>query len=92
MSILNILPPVSPRFWWSCEQYAATSDASCRGALAAEIWQRHLADGAPEPVNVDAAARRAAALLLAHDPPPTELFQQVLLIRGYSDLVGLGTC
>ncbi|CAH0596494.1 unnamed protein product [Chrysodeixis includens] len=64
------------RFWWSCEQYAATSDASCRGSLAAEIWQRHLADGAPEPVNVDAAARRAAALLLAHDPPPTELFQQ----------------
>uniref|UniRef100_A0A2A4JXI1 RGS domain-containing protein n=2 Tax=Heliothis virescens TaxID=7102 RepID=A0A2A4JXI1_HELVI len=64
------------RFWWSCEQYSATTEPTRRGALAAEIWQRHLADKAPEPVNVDAAARRAAALLLAADPPPPDLFQQ----------------
>ncbi|XP_047034543.1 regulator of G-protein signaling loco [Helicoverpa zea] len=64
------------RFWWSCEQYSATTEPGRRGALASEIWQRHLADKAPEPVNVDAAARRAAALLLAADPPPPDLFQQ----------------
>ncbi|XP_050556347.1 regulator of G-protein signaling loco isoform X4 [Spodoptera frugiperda] len=64
------------RFWWSCEQYSAISEPERRGALAAEIWQRHLADKAPEPVNVDAAARRAAKLMMETHPPPAELFQQ----------------
>ncbi|KAG6464650.1 hypothetical protein O3G_MSEX014650 [Manduca sexta] len=64
------------RFWWSCEQYSALTDGAERALLANKIWQRHLAEGAMEPVNVDAAARRAAALLLYHDPPPPDLFQQ----------------
>ncbi|CAK1594158.1 unnamed protein product [Parnassius mnemosyne] len=63
------------RFWWSCEQYARSSGAA-REALAAEVWARHLCDGAPEPVNVDAAARRAAAARLQHRPLPDDLFLQ----------------
>ncbi|KAM3958910.1 regulator of G protein signaling family member locomotion defects [Aphomia sociella] len=64
------------RFWWSCEQFSATEDPEKRSALANEIWQRHLAEGASEPVNVDAAARRAAALRLYQEPSPPDLFQQ----------------
>lgn len=64
------------RFWWSCEQYSATTDVEGRRTLAADIWERHLADGAPDLVNVDAPAKRATALLLTQDPPPPELFQQ----------------
>lgn len=45
--------------------------------MASEIWQRHLAEKAAEPVNVDAAARRATALRLYHEPAPQDLFQQV---------------
>ncbi|KPJ01272.1 Regulator of G-protein signaling loco [Papilio xuthus] len=62
-------------FWWSCEQYRV-SGAGARERLAAEIWSRHLADGAPEPVNVDAAARRAAAARTHLQPPPDDLFLQ----------------
>ncbi|CAB3224820.1 unnamed protein product [Arctia plantaginis] len=64
------------RFWWSCEQYNATTDPERRRALATEIWQRHLEDKAPDLVNVDAPAKRATELLLHQDPPPPELFQQ----------------
>lgn len=75
------------RFWWSCEQYCATEEPEKRVTLANEIWQRHLAERASEPVNVDAAARRAAALLLYHDPPPPELFQQVYVLEHYEILL-----
>ncbi|XP_026500223.2 regulator of G-protein signaling loco isoform X1 [Vanessa tameamea] len=64
------------RFWWSCEQYRCCEEDEKRSNLAAEIWQRHLAEGASEPVNVDAAARRAAALRLHQQPPPQDLFAQ----------------
>ncbi|CAG9793218.1 unnamed protein product [Diatraea saccharalis] len=64
------------RFWWSCEQYSKTSDPCERAALAAEIWQRHLDEKAPEPVNVDAAARRAATLRLCSEPSAPDLFHQ----------------
>ncbi|CAH2095602.1 unnamed protein product [Euphydryas editha] len=64
------------RFWWSCEQYRCCEEDEKRNALAQEIWQRHLAEGASEPVNVDAAARRAAALKLHMTPPPQDLFAQ----------------
>ncbi|XP_013147333.1 PREDICTED: regulator of G-protein signaling loco [Papilio polytes] len=63
------------RFWWSCEQYRV-SGGGARAQLAGEIWSRHLADGAPEPVNVDAAARRAAAARTHLQPPPDDLFLQ----------------
>lgn len=64
------------RFWWSCEQYRCCEQEDKRGSLALEIYQRHLAEGASEPVNVDAAARRAAALRLHQVPPPLDLFAQ----------------
>ncbi|KAL0868226.1 hypothetical protein ABMA27_007761 [Loxostege sticticalis] len=64
------------RFWWSCEQYSTTEDPAKRAAMAHEIWQRHLAEKASEPVNVDAAARRATALRLYQQPAPQDLFQQ----------------
>ncbi|XP_047985746.1 LOW QUALITY PROTEIN: regulator of G-protein signaling loco [Leguminivora glycinivorella] len=63
------------RFWWSCEQYAAAPESG-RAALAQEIWSRHLGDKAPEPVNVDAAARRATELRMHQTPAPQDLFQQ----------------
>ncbi|XP_063382805.1 regulator of G-protein signaling loco [Cydia fagiglandana] len=63
------------RFWWSCEQYAAAPESG-RAALAQEIWSRHLAEKAPEPVNVDAAARRATELRMHQTPAPQDLFQQ----------------
>ncbi|CAH0731333.1 unnamed protein product, partial [Brenthis ino] len=64
------------RFWWSCEQYRCCDEDEKRGPLAMDIYQRHLAEGASEPVNVDAAARRAAALRLHQVPPPQDLFTQ----------------
>ncbi|XP_063366381.1 regulator of G-protein signaling loco [Cydia amplana] len=63
------------RFWWSCEQYAAAPESG-RAALAQEIWSRHLGEKAPEPVNVDAAARRATELRMHQTPAPQDLFQQ----------------
>ncbi|XP_041983234.1 regulator of G-protein signaling loco [Aricia agestis] len=62
------------RFWRSCEQYRQ-ADGAARRELAAKIWERHLADRAPEPVNVDAAARRAAEPA-DHVEPPADLFIQ----------------
>lgn len=61
------------KFWWSCEQYKSVAESS-RAAAAREIWSRHLAEGCPEPVNVDAPARRAAALSL--EQAPSDLFHQ----------------
>ncbi|KAL4708027.1 hypothetical protein ACJJTC_014547, partial [Scirpophaga incertulas] len=65
------------RFWWLCEQYSVTEDANKRLKLANEIWQRHLADGASDPVNVDAAARRAVELRRSQQPLPRDLFTQL---------------
>ncbi|GBP11710.1 Regulator of G-protein signaling loco [Eumeta japonica] len=62
------------RFWNACERYAAAV-ADERVRAAAALWERHLADGAPEPVNVDAAARRAADPQRAPRPPPPDLFR-----------------
>ncbi|XP_050679426.1 regulator of G-protein signaling loco-like [Leptidea sinapis] len=67
------------RFWWSCEQYRTCEGPGAdntRTQLADQIWQRHLADGAPEPVNIDAAAKRATALRLNQVPLPADLFNQ----------------
>lgn len=68
---------IRSRFWWSCEQYRLSGAEAERSALATQIWQRHLADGASDPVNVDAAALRAVSLRLHQTPPPQDLFLQV---------------
>ncbi|XP_049885547.1 regulator of G-protein signaling loco isoform X3 [Pectinophora gossypiella] len=63
-------------FWYSCEAYSKVHDPAQRARLAKDIWDRHLAEGAMEPVNIDATARRAAVQRLNLDPPPQDLFSQ----------------
>ncbi|KAI5705946.1 hypothetical protein M8J75_003350 [Diaphorina citri] len=45
-------------FWVACEQYQATSLPDERLRLARDIFDKHLAAGASEPVNVDSQARQ----------------------------------
>lgn len=63
------------RFWTACERYARAQPGT-RPALAHAVHSRHLAEGAPEPVNVDAHARQLAMERLAAAPP--DLFLQVI--------------
>lgn len=58
-------------FWRSCEEYAELTDLTERRRLARAIFDAHLAEGAPEPVNVDAHARQHALNL---DCAPPDLF------------------
>uniref|UniRef100_A0A2R5LCN5 Putative regulator of g protein signaling n=1 Tax=Ornithodoros turicata TaxID=34597 RepID=A0A2R5LCN5_9ACAR len=45
-------------FWVACEQYKKIQDVTERRTVAREIYQRHLAPGALEPVNVDARSQQ----------------------------------
>jgi regulator of G-protein signaling len=47
-------------FWVACEKYRRLKEVAARKAQAKCIFQRHLAMGAPEPVNVDSQARQSA--------------------------------
>lgn len=47
-------------FWTACERYRHIDSASERAAQAMELFSKHLANGAPEPVNVDSQARTTA--------------------------------
>ncbi|KAL7293981.1 hypothetical protein TKK_0012558 [Trichogramma kaykai] len=40
-------------FWAACQRYSSTSDVATRKKLAQQIYQRHLANNGPEPVNID---------------------------------------
>lgn len=62
------------RFWTACERWARSPSPSAAAALHA----RHLADGAPDPVNIDASARQLAGERLAQAPP--DLFLQVCFL------------
>ncbi|XP_055847264.1 regulator of G-protein signaling loco isoform X4 [Episyrphus balteatus] len=44
-------------FWTACERYRFIESASERATMAMEIYSKHLANGATEPVNVDSQAR-----------------------------------
>ncbi|XP_049885546.1 uncharacterized protein LOC126380288 isoform X2 [Pectinophora gossypiella] len=68
-------------FWYSCEAYSKVHDPAQRARLAKDIWDRHLAEGAMEPVNIDATARRAAVQRLNLDPPPQDLFSQPVAVE-----------
>ena len=59
----------------ACEKYRQLSDASLRRQSAREIFERHLALGALEPVNVDSHARQVTQEQLGEAPP--SLFLQV---------------
>lgn len=61
------------RFWTACERWSR-SPPGVRPALAVALHARHLADGAADPVNVDASARHLAAERLPLAPP--DLFLQ----------------
>lgn len=61
------------------DEYSHTENPHRRAELAREIWQRHLAEGAPEPVNIDAAARRVTAEGIRQEPPAKNLFEPVIL-------------
>jgi len=45
-------------FWVACERYRWLEDATARREAAHEIFEKHLAVGAAEPVNVDSQARQ----------------------------------
>ncbi|CAN7938735.1 unnamed protein product [Ixodes hexagonus] len=45
-------------FWVVCEQYRKMLDSDERKMAARDIYQKHLALGAPEPVNVDSRAQQ----------------------------------
>lgn len=43
-------------FWTACEQYRSTMDPELRRVMSREIYAKHLASDAMEPVNVDSKA------------------------------------
>lgn len=47
-------------FWTACERYRRTESTADRATQAMDIFSKHLASGAPEPVNVDSQARNTA--------------------------------
>lgn len=47
-------------FWTACERYRQIEDDNLRAGQAIEIFSKHLATGALEPVNVDSQARNIA--------------------------------
>ncbi|XP_054260544.1 regulator of G-protein signaling loco isoform X2 [Macrosteles quadrilineatus] len=47
-------------FWVACERYRWLEDVSARQEAAHEIFEKHLAVGASEPVNVDSQARQVS--------------------------------
>lgn len=46
-------------FWTACERYRQIADESDRRKEAVSIYEKHLANGALEPVNVDSTARNS---------------------------------
>lgn len=65
-------------FWVACENYQLMTDEAARKEKAREIFERHLALGALEPVNVDSYARQVTEEQL--DKAYPNLFLQVSLI------------
>ncbi|KAL0269753.1 UNVERIFIED_CONTAM: hypothetical protein PYX00_007383 [Menopon gallinae] len=63
-------------FWVSCEKYNKLEDESERKVLASQIFETHLAVGAPEPVNVDAHATQSTQNKLSEAPPDLFLSAQ----------------
>lgn len=64
-------------FWTACERYKKVTDHGERAKEANEIFSKHLATGASEPVNVDSKARTFAQDGLNYAKP--DLFLQVSL-------------
>lgn len=62
-------------FWTACERYRRITDTAERTKQANEIFSKHLANGANEPVNVDSKARTLAQERLNY--AEQDLFVQV---------------
>ena len=61
-------------FWCSCEKYRLISDGVDRLGAARGILERHLAPGAIDPVNLDAATGLKLVSEPLTAPPPSDLF------------------
>ncbi|CAL4058856.1 unnamed protein product, partial [Meganyctiphanes norvegica] len=72
-------------FWTACERYKRAENAIIRKSLAREIHSRHMAEEAPLPVNVDAAAQKFVTNSL--DSPDEKIFiepqEQVFKLMKY---------
>ncbi|XP_058804018.1 regulator of G-protein signaling loco isoform X2 [Phymastichus coffea] len=62
-------------FWAACERYSDTEDLGARKKLAAQIYEKHLSNNAPEPVNVDSQAAGQITMELL-ESAPTDVFAQ----------------
>lgn len=65
-------------FWSVCEQYRSTIDQELRCAIARDIYAKHLACDAIEPVNVDSKASNLTIEQIEQADP--SLFLQVNLL------------
>lgn len=62
-------------FWTACERYRSTVDQELRYAIARDIYAKHLACDAIEPVNVDSKASNLTIEQIEQADP--NLFLQV---------------
>lgn len=62
-------------FWTACERYSSTKDQELRCAIARDIYAKHLACDAIEPVNVDSKASNLTIEQIEQADP--NLFLQV---------------
>lgn len=62
-------------FWTACEHYCSTEDQKLRCAIARDIYAKHLACDAIEPVNVDSKASNITIEQIEQADP--HLFLQV---------------
>lgn len=72
-------------FWTACERYRKTNDHTERTIEANAIFSKHLATGAPEPVNVDSKARNLAQERLNY--AESDLFIQVNKLDFFRQLI-----
>lgn len=64
-------------FWTACEQYRSTVDQELRCIIAHDIYNKHLACDAIEPVNVDSKASNLTVDQI--EKADLDLFLQVIL-------------
>jgi len=65
-------------FWTACERYHSTIDQELRCAIARDIYAKHLACDAIEPVNVDSKASNLTTEQIEEADP--NLFLQACLL------------
>jgi len=71
-------------FWTACERYHSTIDQELRCAIARDIYAKHLACDAIEPVNVDSKASNLTIEQI-EEANPNLFLQACLLLFCYFD-------